>query len=106
MTLPLVPTFDKTYTMPASREKVFAALTDAAALRIWFAQHAQVQGRVGGAYRFWGRHTFWQFAETEADGRILKLDTPGLLEYAWTWHGAPSVVTMTLEVTAGATSLR
>ena len=41
--------------MPAPPEAVHAALTDAAALRVWLAEHAEVA--LPDRYEFWGRYT-------------------------------------------------
>ena len=41
--------------MPAPPEAVYAALTDAAALRVWLAEHAEVA--LPDRYEFWGRYT-------------------------------------------------
>ena len=41
--------------MPAPPEAVYAALTDAAALRVWLAEHAEVA--MPDRYEFWGRYT-------------------------------------------------
>lgn len=41
--------------LPAQPETVYAALTDAAALRVWLAEHAEVE--LPDRYEFWGRHT-------------------------------------------------
>jgi uncharacterized protein YndB with AHSA1/START domain len=46
-----------TWKLPARPARVFAALTDAAELEQWFAEHAEVEPQLGGAYRFWGKHT-------------------------------------------------
>ena len=76
--------------MPAPPEAVHAALTDAAALRVWLAEHAEVA--LPNRYEFWGRYT--------ADGaephqRVLHADdrTLGL---AWTVDGVETTVELTL----------
>lgn len=40
-------------TFPASQADTFAALSDEKALKVWFAEHAEIDAREGGAYRFW-----------------------------------------------------
>ena len=40
-----------TWKLTARPARVFAALTDQAELTQWFAEHAEVQAELGGAYR-------------------------------------------------------
>lgn len=98
MTLP-TPTnpLEASYAMPARRERVFAALTDAAQLREWFAEHARVEPREGGAYRFWGRHTAWIAREEQSDGRITAIDPGRGLTYVFTWRDTRCEVALRLE---------
>jgi uncharacterized protein YndB with AHSA1/START domain len=76
--------------LPAPPETVYAALTDAAALRVWLAEHAEVA--LPDRYEFWGRFTP-DGAEPRqrvlhADGRTLRL--------AWTVDGVETTVELTL----------
>lgn len=73
-----------------SRATVRDALTDAAALRIWLAEHAEVD--LPDTFAFWGRHT--------PDGdrpsqRLLHADDH-TLRFAWRVHGADTTVELTL----------
>lgn len=84
------------YGIDAPRASVFAALTDAFQLRLWFAEDVRVEPRLGGAYRFWGRHTPWIDAPELASGRVTAIDPPSLLAYSMPWRGERTDVTMRL----------
>jgi uncharacterized protein YndB with AHSA1/START domain len=76
--------------MPAPPETVYAALTDAAALRVWLAEYAEVA--LPDRYEFWGRYT--------PDGakpqqRLLHTDERAL-RFAWTIDGVESTVSFDL----------
>ncbi len=88
--------FKKTYTPHSDAATVFAALTEPARLTIWFAEHADVEPRVGGRYRFWGRHTLWAGAERDADQVLTVFEPDRALAYRWTWNGFPTQVSMEL----------
>ena len=67
--------------VPAPLKVVYEALTDPAALRVWLAEHAEVD--LPGKYQFWGRYT--------PDGaqphqRVLHLDER-IIRFAWTLDG-------------------
>jgi uncharacterized protein YndB with AHSA1/START domain len=76
---------------------VWRALTDAAELRAWFAEHAEVDPRPGGAWRFWGRHSLGVPTPDDADQRIAALEPQRRLAFAWTWCGVPTRVELALE---------
>jgi uncharacterized protein YndB with AHSA1/START domain len=76
--------------VPAPPEAVCAALADAAALRVWLAEHAEVA--LPDRYEFWGRCT--------PDGakphqRLLHADER-TLRFAWTVDGVESTVSVDL----------
>jgi uncharacterized protein YndB with AHSA1/START domain len=76
--------------IPAPPETVHAALTDAAALRVWLAEHAEVA--LPDRYEFWGRYT--------PDGaqphqRVLHA-SDRTLRLAWTLDGVETTVELTL----------
>ena len=76
--------------IPAPPEAVHAALTDAAALRMWLAEHAEVA--LPDRYEFWGRYT--------PDGaqphqRVLHASDRSL-RLAWTLDGVETTVELTL----------
>lgn len=67
--------------VPASLKVTYEALTDPAALRVWLAEHADVD--LPGKYEFWGRYT--------PDGarphqRVLHVDER-TIRFAWTLDG-------------------
>jgi uncharacterized protein YndB with AHSA1/START domain len=85
--------------MPAPPEAVYAALTDAAALRVWLAEHVEVA--LPDRYEFWGRYTP-DGAEPHqrvlhAGGRTLRL--------AWTVDGVETTVEFALTEDEGGTLL-
>jgi uncharacterized protein YndB with AHSA1/START domain len=70
--------------VPAPPKVVYEALTDPAALRVWLAEHADVD--LPGKYEFWGRFT--------PDGakphqRVLHVDER-TIRFAWTVGGVES----------------
>jgi uncharacterized protein YndB with AHSA1/START domain len=89
-------------TLPAPRERVFRALTDEAELTCWFAQHVEVEPRVGGEYRFWGIHTQGAPTRAQAAQKITQLEAPRLLAFSWPLEGCDSEVTLELEDDASA----
>ena len=83
---------------------VYAALTDAAALRAWLAEHAEVSlpsgGEGAGVFEFWGRYT----PEGERGRQRLLGAEPGRrLAFTWALQGAETEVDITLEPEDGGT---
>ena len=76
--------------MPGPPEAVHAALTDAAALRVWLAEHAEVA--LPDRYEFWGRYTP---DGAEPHQRVLHADER-TLRLAWTVDGVETTVELTL----------
>jgi uncharacterized protein YndB with AHSA1/START domain len=76
--------------VPARPEVVYAALTDAAALRVWLAEHAEVA--LPDRYEFWGRYTP---DGAEPHQRLLHADER-TLRFDWTVDGEPSTVSIDL----------
>ena len=76
--------------MPAPPEAVHAALTDAAALRVWLAEHAEVA--LPDRYEFWGRYTP---DGAEPHQRVLHASERAL-RFAWTVDGVETTVELTL----------
>ena len=89
-------TYEFASPIPAAAERIFRALTDERELARWFAEHARVEPRIGGAYRFWGRHTVGTPNERDATGTITALEPNARLAYEWTVCGVPSAVSLTL----------
>jgi len=67
--------------VPAPPNIVYKALTDPAALRVWLAEHADVQ--LPGKYEFWGRYTP---DGAEPHQRVLHVDER-TIRFAWTVDG-------------------
>lgn len=86
-----------TWKLAAPCARVFSALVDAAELEQWFAEHAEVEPRVGGAYRFWGKHTYGAPSRAEAMGVITKLEPGRAVSFSWRLHDRDSVVSFLVE---------
>jgi len=85
----------------ARPETVYAALTDAAALRAWLAEHAEVS-LDHGVFEFWGRFT----PEGERGRqRLLAADPGRALGFSWQLQGAETEVGITLGPRDGGTLL-
>jgi len=82
--------------IPAPAARLFEALTGERELEGWFAEHASVEPRLGGAFRFWGRHTVGTPAEADAKGTISEFEPDARLAFDWEVCGVPSVVAITL----------
>src|ERR671938_2046797 len=67
--------------VPAPPKSVYEALTDPAALRVWLAEHADVD--LPGKYEFWGRFTP---DGAEPHQRVLHVDER-TIRFAWTLDG-------------------
>lgn len=82
--------------LPAPPDRVFAALSEPAELRRWFAEHAEVEPRPGGAFRFWGRHTYGTPRRQDAGQTLLRFEPDRELAFSWTIDGVPSEVALAL----------
>jgi uncharacterized protein YndB with AHSA1/START domain len=72
--------------VPAPLKEVYEALTDPAALRVWLAEHAEVE--LPGKYEFWGRFTP---DGAEPHQRVLHVDER-TIRLAWTVDGVETTV--------------
>lgn len=82
--------------LTGSVETVFTALTDPAALQRWFAEHVEIDAKEGGAFRFWGRHTYGQPAEKDADQVLVAFEPPNKLGFTWRLLDRDSTVSLSL----------
>jgi uncharacterized protein YndB with AHSA1/START domain len=85
-------THEFTCKLPVSAARVFRALTDPTELAGWFAEHSLIEPHEGGAYRFWGRHTYGNPARGQADQQITRYEPDRALAYRWTLHDRASEV--------------
>jgi len=90
-------THEFTWKLPVRPARAFTALTDASELLQWFAEHAEVEPELGGAYRFWGKHTYGTPSKAEANGRITKFAPSQALSYTWRIHDRDSEVAFSIE---------
>ena len=88
--------FEASFDLAADRARVFAALTEPDQLRRWFAEHVDAEPEVGGAFRFWGRHTAHVLGEDLADQRITEFEPGVRFAFDWTWGGTRTRVTFEL----------
>jgi uncharacterized protein YndB with AHSA1/START domain len=90
-------THEFSQTLPASRERLFHALTDEGELARWFAQHVEVAPCAGGEFRFWGSYTPGTPTRAQATQKILRIEAPHLLVFSWSLEGSDSEVALRLE---------
>lgn len=84
-------------TLPGKPGAVFEALSDANALKAWFAEHAEVEAKEGGAYRFWGRYSLEPKDKAGAAQVITSFKPPESLAFSWRVLGCDSEVTWLLK---------
>lgn len=96
---------EKAYPVAASVPRTFNLLTEPQHMCVWLAEQVDVDLRVGGAYRFWGRHTPWCADATVADQRITEVEAPQMLGFSWTWRRSPGQVALRLAAAEHGTSL-
>jgi uncharacterized protein YndB with AHSA1/START domain len=80
-------TYRQDFEILADVSRVFDAMTEPRHLRVWLSDHVEVDPRVGGVFRFWGRRVPWMPRASDADQIITRIDPPLLLGFAWTWRG-------------------
>ena len=77
--------------VPAAPKTVYEALTNPAALRVWLAEHADVE--LPGKYQFWGRSTP---DGAEPHQRVLYVDER-TIRFAWTIDGVETTTEFELD---------
>jgi uncharacterized protein YndB with AHSA1/START domain len=87
--------FDLDVFLPSTPEDCFAACLSADDLSRWFAQHAEVEQRVGGPIRFWGYATLGHPDAASADQTLTAIEPGRRIAFEWTWAGIPSRVEWT-----------
>ena len=89
-------THEFTAVLPGTPERVFAALTDQSELTGWFAQHAEIDPREGGEFRFWGSSAWCTRYRWHARQKIVSVAPPNLIVFSWPVDGLESEVTLAL----------
>ena len=89
-------TYTHSWTLSAPPADVFRAISDPAELTRWFAEHAQVEPRRNGVYRFWGRHTLGTPPHEDARQTIVRFEPDTTLSFSWPINGVDTDVTMAL----------
>jgi uncharacterized protein YndB with AHSA1/START domain len=93
------------WTLSSTPDKIFRALTDPAELTQWFSEHAQIEPRVGGVYRFWGRHTIGTPPHEDARQTISRFEPNSVLAFNWAINDVDTDVVITLAQDAKGTVL-
>jgi uncharacterized protein YndB with AHSA1/START domain len=93
---PSLTLFRKTFNLPADARRTFETMTQPQHLATWFSDHVEVELRVGGRFRFWGRRVPWTPRQSDADQVITRFEPPSLLGFRWTWRGCPGEATLEL----------
>lgn len=91
--------------LAATPAEVFAALVEPGSLLAWFAESVDVEPKVGGAYRFWGKHTLGAPSAADATQRITLFEPGAQLGFSWRVHGVETTVDIALEATEKGTTL-
>ncbi len=86
-------------------ERVFTALTDAAELKRWFAEHAEIRLEPGGPFRFWGRHTLGNLQAGDARQQLVAVDPGRRLHFTWPMEPCSTEVTIDLSANGDGTAL-
>ena len=86
-----------TWRSAAPLKTTFEALTTKPALQTWFAEHVELEPRVGGAFRFWGKHTYDTPSKADATQTVSTFDPPNRFAFAWRFLDCDSEVTFALE---------
>ncbi len=97
------PSLEHTFSikLPAPAARVFAALTEPAQLQRWFVEHAEVELRSGGTYRFHGPAALGTPTAAEATQELISFEPGHALRYRWTIHGVPTEVAYRVEPIEG-----
>ncbi len=85
------------WTLPAAPDAVFRALTDRTELTQWFAEDAQIEPRMNGVYRFWGRHTLGTPAHDAARQTITRFAPNTALAFSWPINDVDTDVAIALD---------
>lgn len=89
--------YKKYYTLPASPEEVFAALTNPATIRLWTGEEAEMSTEPGSEFSLWEGSIAGKNLEFEKDKKIVQ-------EWYFGEQETPSVVTIKLHADKKGTS--
>lgn len=98
-------THTHSWTLAATPDVVFRALTDPAELKQWFAEDVQIEPKVNGVYRFWGRHTLGTPAHDAARQTITRFEPNTALAFSWPINEVNTDVTIALSPAEMGTTL-
>jgi uncharacterized protein YndB with AHSA1/START domain len=84
------------FPLPVSPDRAFRALVEPGELTRWFAEHARVEPRSGGAFRFWGRATPGIATEREAAQQLVAFEPGRALAFSWSLWGVATEVRWTV----------
>jgi len=103
----MTPSFTHTHswTLPATPDVVFRALTEPAELKQWFAEDAQIEPKPNGVYRFWGRHTLGTPPHDAARQTITRFEPNSALAFSWPINDVDTDVTFALAPAEKGTTL-
>lgn len=87
--------------LPATPESVFTALTSPVALRRWFADEVEIEGREGGSFRFWGKHVYDGADPKKARQRVTRWAPNEALGFTWPIDGSETEVAIALSPKPG-----
>ena len=82
--------------LAAPPDEVFAAFTEAARLKAWFADEVELSAKSGGDFRFWGKRTLGAPTAGEATQRFRSVTAGEGLAFSWTILGVPTTVSVML----------
>lgn len=84
-------------TLEATPARLFEALTDPEDLKIWFAEHVEIEPRKLGKFRFWGRHTYGTPGPADANGVIREFQPGKTIAFDWPVEGCGGLARLDVE---------
>lgn len=84
-------------TLEATPARLFDALTDPEDLRVWFAEHVEIEPRKLGRFRFWGRHTYGTPGPADANGVIREFEPGKTIAFDWPVEGCAGLARLDVE---------
>lgn len=84
-------------TLEATPGRLFDALTDPEDLKVWFAEHVEIELRKSGKFRFWGRHTYGTPGPADANGVIREFEHGRTIAFDWPVEGRDGLARLDVE---------